>query len=119
MKNLEICHYKKTIGGIIKENDIKEDYIENHGKKKWARARGLKFTATVLTIITKLSQYLQVLGKKRVQNTETCHSVRKDVEEVLDQATPPDSMVIEFTEDIKSGDEADKAKGSSQEPPSE
>ena len=63
MKNLEICHYKKkTIGGIIKENDIKEDYIENHGKKKWAITRGLKFTATAIvpTIITRLSVNISV-----------------------------------------------------------
>ena len=74
------------------------------------RARGLKFTATVLTIIAKVSQYLQVLGKKQVQNTETCHSVRKDAEEVLDQAIPPDPMAIYFTEDMKSSDEVNRAK---------
>ena len=51
-----------------------------------------------------------MLGKKQVQNTKICHSVRKDVEEILDQATPPDSMAIDFTEDMKSDDEANKAK---------
>ena len=68
-------------------------------------------TATWPTIIAKLSRYLQVLGKKQVQNTKICLSVKKkDVEEILDQATPPDSMAIDFTEDMKSDDEANKAK---------
>ena len=53
---------KKTIGGIINKNDIKEDYIENHGKKKWAITRGLKFTVTAIvpTIITRLSVNISV-----------------------------------------------------------